>query len=132
MKSVYSFVLSIFLANTVFSQAATDMWPQLDAFHTAIALTFHPAEDGDFEPIRTGSGELASMAGALATEDAPKEFHTPEIRTQTDLLNRKCMAIDELVKSGNASDSDLMASLQDIHSVYHGIEELCREKMKEE
>ena len=43
-------------------------WPELMHFHKVLAQTFHPAEKGNYNPIRDRSGELfATKADLLNT-----------------------------------------------------------------
>lgn len=37
-------------------------WPEWTNFHGVMSGTFHPAEEGKFEPIRTRSEEMVSKA----------------------------------------------------------------------
>ncbi|MBK9689308.1 MAG: hypothetical protein IPO65_16720 [Saprospiraceae bacterium] len=49
--------------------------------------TFHPAEEGDFKPIRQRSGEMALKAMAIQKGKIPTPFNTPEInKALTDLV----------------------------------------------
>ena len=34
-----------------YGHAKTATWPELNAFHTYIAATFHPSEDGNLKPF---------------------------------------------------------------------------------
>ena len=56
-----------------------DAWTELKEFHKVMAATFHPAEEGDFKPIRERSGEMALKAMAIQKGRIPTSFNTPEI-----------------------------------------------------
>ena len=52
-------------------------WPALAEFHTVMSATFHPAEEGDFDPVKQRSGELVDKAASLVKSVVPAKFHKP-------------------------------------------------------
>ena len=50
-------IITLFIANFSFAQAPTE-WKEKDDFHKVMASTFHPMEDGNFNPIQEKSQEL--------------------------------------------------------------------------
>lgn len=49
-------------------------WKELSAFHTVMSQTFHPAEEGDFKPIRERSGEMVETAKSWKASAIPAEY----------------------------------------------------------
>ena len=74
-----------------------DEWAELKSFHTVISQTFHPAEEGDFKPIRERSGELMEAANELNNSKAPEEFNKEEIKNATEALATKTKDLHQLV-----------------------------------
>lgn len=123
-----------FIAFTSFSQKKLiqiDVWEELEAFHLSIALTFHPAEDGDFEPVKNDSDELVEAAEKLSISKLPAYFEKPEneklkieLQTAVEKLLKKANELHNLVKKEKATDTELLAELNTLHSIYHHIEDL--------
>ena len=100
-------------------------WAELKGFHKVISQTFHPAEEGDFKPIRERSGELMEAATTLNDSKAPEEFNKPEIKEATQALAVKTKDLHQLIQ-GDVSDEQLMKSLNDVHDTFHTIVGLCK------
>ena len=49
-------------------------WQELDAFHEVMSKTFHPAEEGKLEPIRSRSAEMVDKAVAWKNSTAPEGY----------------------------------------------------------
>jgi len=76
-----------------------EKWKEMDAFHEVMAKTFHPAEEGKLEPIKTVKKSLKELVNGA------KE-------------------INNLVKEKAANDI-LKAKLSKLHDVFHEIMEKC-------
>jgi len=100
-------------------------WVELKSFHKVISQTFHPAEEGDFKPIRERSGELMEAANELNNSKAPEEFNKDDIKKATEALATKTKNLHQLVQ-GEITDEDLMTSLNDVHDTFHTIVGLCK------
>jgi hypothetical protein len=74
---VFTFLIFASFAQTTQS-AQIDVWEELEVFHQAIALTFHPAEDGDFAPVKNDSHELVEAAQKLSISKLPVFFEKVE------------------------------------------------------
>ena len=106
------------------AQNSMDKWPALKEFHGVMSSTFHPAEEGNFEPIKTRSEELAEKSSALLKSDVPADFRTNAILNSAEKLQIKCKAVNKLVLA-KASDADILKALTDAHNVFHEIVGLC-------
>jgi len=104
--------------------AATE-WKEKDEFHKVIAQTFHPMEDGNYEPIRTRSGELAAKAVAWQKSTPPKELATEKVASVLRKLVEQTQVLDKLVQ-GKAADPALKEQLTKVHDTFHEIVGLCR------
>ncbi len=143
MKYLFSFItlVFIFVASSSFNQikknTQIDVWEELETFHQAIALTFHPAEDGDFEPVKKDSKELVEAAQNLSTSKLPAYFEKMEneelkndLQTTLQKLVKQSTDLHNLVETKKATDKELLAELNNLHSTYHHIEELNNKAKK--
>lgn len=118
------FVLSVFLSNSVFAQTKFENWKALKEFHKVMAQTFHPSEEGNLEPIKTRSAEMAEKAAALKKSSIPAEFDRKEVRAAVKQLAKDSKKLDKMVKN-KAADADITKSLSALHDVFHRIVGLC-------
>lgn len=105
-------------------------WVELKAYHSVMAATFHPAEDGNLEPVKQRSGELASVSKAWLQSKPPADFNKPAILEKLKLLQAESAALDTLVSSKKASDAEIKASLFKLHDRFHEIVGACRDEGK--
>lgn len=101
-----------------------DAWKELKDFHMVMAQTFHPAEEGKFEPIRERIGEMVSKAKLLNNNPMPTSFATPEMKKATETILKGAEEINKLV-SKKADNKKLMDKLTKLHDDFHVIQGLC-------
>ncbi|WP_041263992.1 hypothetical protein [Bernardetia litoralis] len=137
MKHLFSSLALVFIFVAFSSFNQTDVWEELEAFHQAIALTFHPAEDGDFEPVKNDSDELVEAAQKLLTAKLPVYFEKSknqdlknDLQTTLQKLVKQSKELHTLVESKKATDEELVTELNNLHSTYHHIEELNHKAKK--
>ncbi len=105
-------------------------WPELDAFHKVMATTFHPAEKGNFKPIRTRSQELVLAVKNLIGNPFPEPYQKGDMKVLVAQLETQVTTVDKLVQS-KANDKDLMASLNEAHEIFHKIAGMCSKEGEE-
>ncbi|MBL7813834.1 MAG: DJ-1/PfpI family protein [Saprospiraceae bacterium] len=105
-----------------------DQWAALKTFHSVMSQTFHPAEEGKLEPIKTRSGEMLEKANALSKSAIPAEFNTPKINDAVKKLQLGSAALDKLVKNKKTTDAEITKSITALHDVFHEIVGLCRDE----
>ena len=129
MKSLkFLAVLFFFLVvSNVSAQTTFEKWPAIKTFHGVMSQTFHPAEEGDLNPIKTRSEEMVQKADALSKEAIPAEFKTPAILASIKKLQEGAKCLDKLVKA-KGSDEATLKSLTALHDVFHEIVGLCSEE----
>lgn len=76
MKYLKLLILSslLFLVNTFADAQTKTDWKEKDQFHTVMSQTFHPAEEGNFKPIRARIDEMLSKAQAWQKSSIPSAF----------------------------------------------------------
>ena len=125
---LFFFFVVCAIANQAHAQSIFDKWTDLKTFHGVMSQTFHPAEEGNLEPIKKRSGEMSEKATALAKSTIPAEFNTPKIQAAVKKLQKGSKALDKMVKNKKTSDADITKSLSDLHDVFHQIVGLCKDE----
>lgn len=120
-------VLFVLAINSVSAQSTFDKWPAIKTFHEVMSQTFHPSEEGNLEPIKARSEEMATKAAAILKSDIPEEYKTAAILASAEKLQLRSKALHKMV-AAKASDADIKKSLADLHDVFHEIVGLCSEK----
>lgn len=125
----FALLLFVLAANSVSAQSTFDKWAGIKEFHSVMSQTFHPAEEGNLEPIKSRAEELATKASALTTTNIPAEFRTKAILASIDKLQTNSKYLQRMV-STKAADADIMKSLSELHDIFHEIVGLCSEEKK--
>lgn len=130
--SIILCIIAFFTANAAFSQAKPGSWVELKAYHSVMSTTFHPSEEGNFEPIKTRSGELAEAAKAWKNSTPPAEFNKASVKEKLNLLYNESVALDKFIKEQKPSDADIKVALEKLHDRFHEIVGACKSEDKEE
>ena len=93
-------------------------------YHLIMAETFHPAEEGDLEPLKTRYAELASKSTAWNAATMPNKYVENGLDKSLALLAKESKEIGDLVQSG-ASDEDLTKAMFALHDRFHEIQGKC-------
>lgn len=119
----------VFIINESYSQPIFDKWTAIQEFHEVLSQTFHPAEEGNLEPIKARSEELMNKASDLLKLDIPEEYRTNSILSLAEKLQIKSKLLHQLVLS-KASDEEITKSITNVHALFHEIVGLCNEEKK--
>jgi hypothetical protein len=133
-RSLLSVVFLFALAAVKLAGAETkpSSWAELKAYHGVMSVSFHSAEDGNLEPVKTRSGELAEVAAKWLKSTPPAEFNQPAIKEKLVLLQKESAALDSLIKSKKAGDPEIKAALFKLHDRFHEIVGACKDHAKGE
>lgn len=118
-------IAAVSFTSKTFAQEKKVKWAEWTAYHAVMSTTFHPAEEGNFEPIKTRSGELVNKAEEWLKSSPPKEFDKPKVKELLVLLVKESKELDAMVKS-KASDEELKKSLTSLHDRFHSIVGACQ------
>ncbi|TNE51970.1 MAG: hypothetical protein EP344_16200 [Bacteroidetes bacterium] len=128
MRILLSGILTLFVLALSMPQAQAqnmfEAWPALSDFHKVMAQTFHPAEDGDFAPIRNRSMEMVKQAKMLKKSSVPAQYNTPEIRNAVAILAKDSKKLHKRIQKG-AADDEVKTQLFALHDTFHKIVGLC-------
>lgn len=101
-------------------------WKEMDAFHTVMAETWHPASrSDDLKPLRARAGALAEAARAWAAAVVPGACDTPATRATIAGLATDARALADLVAKPAATDAQLKAALKALHDRFEPVEQGC-------
>lgn len=125
-KLISALVLSFILFTAANGQEKKD-WKEMHDFHGVMGSTFHPAEEGNLDPIRKRSSEMVAKAEAWQKSAAPEGYDKKAVEKTLSRLVDGAKEIDKMVKA-KASDKDLVAKLTSLHDVFHEIMEKCRKE----
>jgi hypothetical protein len=114
---------SVLTAKTSFAQEKAK-WKEMEDFHAVMGATFHPAEEGKLEPIRTRSKEMLDKAVAWEKSKAPAGYDKKAVGSTLKYLVTGAKEIDRMVKA-KANDQALKTKLSSLHDVFHQIMEKC-------
>ena len=101
-----------------------DDWTAMKSFNTVMAQTFHPAEEGNLQPIKTRIGELVASAKALQTSPIPAEFNRKGVKELISKLSKDSQSLEKQIKKKD-SDANITKSLSDLHDTFHTVIGLC-------
>ena len=126
MKTIIISILSFTMTHLVTAQSIFDQWKELNDFHDIMSVTFHPAEEGNLEPVKSKSGDLVEKSERLSKSAIPSEFKSEKIIKAVKQLEKDSKTLDKMVKKGNVTDEELKKAIYDLHDVFHEIVGLCR------
>lgn len=127
MKKLSLVILALFLFSAAKVSIAGEKWAELEAFHKVMSQTFHPAEEGNYQPIKDRIGEMVSCASNLVANPVPAEYNKPEILAAAQKLETDSKALEEKIKAG-ATDEAIFTDLNALHDTFHTIVGLCNPK----
>lgn len=128
MKSIVRLAVIILAMLPVagFAQTAKAApWPELKAFHGFMSGTFHPAEEGDFQPLRLKADSLLIAAKAWQASKIPADYKEAETKETLVKLVNQCENIAGAVKA-KAADEKLKVLISDAHEIFHKIVGECK------
>ena len=107
MKRILFLLLVVFAISGTNSLNAQKKatWNEMEAFHKVMSTTFHPAEEGKLEPIRTRSQEMLDKATAWKNSTPPEGYNVTKVKPLLKDLVKGSKKLHKMVKA-NASDSD--------------------------
>ena len=123
------FMLIAAMTTKASAQSKFDAWPQLKEFHKVMSQTFHPVEEGNFEPIKTRIGEMVEKANALVSNPIPAEFNNKKVKKACAKLAKDSKKLQAKITAG-ATDEEIKTSLSALHDVFHTIVGLCSDEDK--
>jgi hypothetical protein len=120
-------VALIAFVTTSLAQTKPAPWAELKNFHHFMSASFHPAEEGNFEPLKQKADSMLTAAKQWLTAPVPAEYKPSETKKALKQLVKECDGIKRAVAS-NASDADLLKKITAAHDVFHTIVKECKKE----
>lgn len=113
------------LMSSAFAQAEKDGWKEMDLFHTYMAATFHPADEGNLEPLKAKADSLYLVAKLWQDSPIPSDFKAAKTKLALQNLVAKCASIKKMV-TAKASNGQLKKEITEAHEIFHHIMGECK------
>ncbi len=119
------------LTDPLLKELEKDNWLAIKDFHKVMAQTFHPAEEKNFAPLRTRSGELYAKAILLKNSTPPTSANNERVQEALTRLEKQCLDIHQLVqkpsKDEEKKNTQLFEMITKAHDIFHEVEGLCHD-----
>lgn len=124
LKVLLTFVTMFLVAGFVNAQTKT-VWKEKTEFHKVMSQTFHPAEEGNYAPIRNRINELVEKADAFKNSQIPAEFTNQKaIKSNLKKLAKQTKTFRKKINTG-ATDEQLKDDFMALHDTFHQVVGLC-------
>ncbi len=124
-KKMLFVVFSLFVALSSFAQSKFDNWPEMKSFHTTLSQTFHPAEDGDFKPIRTRSHEMLTSVKLINASHLPKQYDNDEMKKTLKRLEKETDKLNAIIVRQEQTTT-IMKQFKIVHDIFHEVAGMCK------
>ena len=120
-------ILMAFLPATSFAQTEKNVWPEMTKFHSLMAGSFHPAEEGNFAPLRANADSLFAAAKAWQKSIIPADKFKP--KETKDALRNLVIDVAAVQKAvvAHYTDEQLRVLITKAHDTFHIIVGECRQ-----
>ncbi len=127
MKRIFQVAVFLlaFVPAVCFAQESAKSWPELKAFHAVMSATFHPAEEGNLQPIKERVGELFAAVRKWREAEIPADFKKKETTEALIELEIKCGTLQKAVEAKHP-DTEIKNLLSEAHDIFHKIVGECR------
>ncbi|MCC6317569.1 MAG: hypothetical protein IT361_07750 [Gemmatimonadaceae bacterium] len=106
-------------------QHANSAWKEMDAFHTVLAATYHPASGKkDLKPLRARADSLAATARSWSASTPPRTCAAASVRSTVADISTDALAIANQVLA-NATDAELLKAIGALHTKFERVEKQC-------
>lgn len=123
-----AFAAIFFLSATTTAQTAKKpVWAELKAFHALMSTSFHPAEEGNFAPLKQKADSLFAAAKTWYASPIPDNYKPEETKATLKDLVYKTGALKKSVEA-KATDEALLKLITEAHDVFHKIVGECRKE----
>ena len=120
MKHTLFAAIFLLIASVLFAQKKE--WKQMEDFHTIMAKSYHPVEEGNLQPVKDNVDALVQKAQAWQASAIPSGYNTKQVKPVLDKLVRECQAVKVAVVQ-NKNNADLKKLITAAHKTFHEIME---------
>ena len=123
LKSLFASA-NLLASDSASAKSFTEGWPQIKVYYEILSKTFHAAEKGKLEPIKSNSEILVEKGEQLSIEGMPAEYRNPKTIETLHTLNKQTKLVNELVKK-DVEDAEIKVALTKLHDTFYSIVGLC-------
>jgi hypothetical protein len=128
MKNLLIVVALGFCINFLSVGQEMPAWAEMDAFHDVMSQTWHPVEEGNYEPIKERADEMATAAKNWKESTIPSGYTAQkDIKKKLKELAKESKELAKEIKGG-CSDEEIKKELEELHELFHAIVGLCRDE----
>lgn len=113
------------IPSVCFAQNAKSSWPEMKTFHSYMASTFHPAEEGNLKPLKAKADSLYIAAKEWSETVIPSNFKPVETKAELTKLVAQCAIVKDAVVA-KKDDKELTKLITEAHDIFHKIVGECR------
>jgi hypothetical protein len=93
-------------------------------YNELLSKTFHPAEEGNLNPIKVSSEDLVARAELLDIETIPQDLRTAKLDENIRILKKQTKVVNLLIAS-KAPNAEIMRAFQNLYDIFHTIVQMC-------
>jgi hypothetical protein len=118
-------IMMVLLPAACFAQNKKPSWQEMKTFHSFMASTFHPAEEGNLDPLKAKADSLLITAQLWNQSAIPSNFKPEETKAELTKLVAQCNIVKEAV-AAKKDDKELTKLITQAHDIFHKIVGECR------
>jgi hypothetical protein len=118
-------ILLAIIPLTIFVKAQSKEWKEEKAFHSLMSSSFHPAEEGNFKPLKQKADSLVIASKAWQASAIPANYKIKETKEELQKLVAQCIKIQTALKA-NATNEELKKQITEAHEIFHHIVGECK------
>lgn len=124
ISTLFTFLFS----TSAFAQEEKAGWQEMDDFHTVMSQTWHPVEEGNYQPIKERADELSEAAEAWKKSEIPAQYAAQkDLKKKLKELAKETRELAKEIEKG-CSDDEIKEELKELHDLFHDIVGLCRDE----
>jgi len=127
-KYLVTLTLLTFVCLFSFAQKQAD-WKEMHDFHAVMSISFHPAEENNFKPLKQYADSMVLVAKAWQVSFVPVGFNGSVTKPILEKLVKQTEIVQAAVKQ-NKSDAALKKLITEAHDIFHEVMEKCRDEKK--
>jgi hypothetical protein len=110
-----------------FAQTTQPEWKEMKAFHAIMSPIFHPAEAGNFVPLKTKSDSLLLIAKNWHAAPIPSDYQPKKTEETLAQLVKETSILHDAVLA-QKSEKELMKLLTVAHDTFHKVAGECKKE----
>ncbi len=100
-------------------------WVEMHQFHAVMGKSFHPAEEGNLQPLKDNAAQLLEKAEAWQKSVVPQGYNKAVTAPILKDLVAQCKVVKKAV-ADKKTDEELTKQIIKAHDIFHEIMEKCQ------